>query len=349
MLNRLLLSAVVAGTLVGSAHADVIFQGFGTYAANNAAPPGGGVAVPGTASGYLGNNGGVVNGFLDQNGYVSGAAATTAYNAWKTEVGTKFASEQGAYVPFDVLTRNQNTLQLQTANPVADITQKSSSASNIALGSNATTDHMTLLYGQSQTNGIRAQWSTYSNGHGINNASSVTATSKFYNLPYAWGTGPTNAPMELQGTFSSTAQVLNFDQPFSGVDDTTSSPFIGTSNGELISKFGFVVLSRTSAPVGGNTFTATATYSDLSTQVLSHTFTATSNADNTFYLFEAPTGKTLNSISFAETDNSGGSNYRIQFIDDMAFTTTVPEPGTLALLAFGSLAVMKFRRKRTTA
>ena len=105
--------------------------------------------------------------------------------------------------------------------------------------------------------------------------------------------------------------------------------------GEYVDSFGITMLSRTSREHLGTT--AVATFSDSSTATATSDVGAGDMVDDTFFGFVAPAGKSITSVTISWSSN-------LVAFDDISFTT-IPEPGTLALLAAG-LGLVAVRRKR---
>ena len=116
---------------------------------------------------------------------------------------------------------------------------------------------------------------------------------------------------------------------FSGVD---GSPL------EQVSSAGFTFLSRTSRDFG--VVSGVATFSGGGTATASFTNTTfTAGAQDTFFGFVAPTGQAITSISI-----STANEYQFS-IDDLGLvTSTVPEPGSLALMGLGGFMMVLRRR-----
>lgn len=95
----------------------------------------------------------------------------------------------------------------------------------------------------------------------------------------------------------------------------------------------YTVLSRNAS----RSITATVTYSDETTDVLTSTIATGTTANDTFFQFTAPEGKSIISLYTTATGNGYFD------IDDMAFVV-VPEPSVIALGILGTLPL--FRRRR---
>jgi hypothetical protein len=131
------------------------------------------------------------------------------------------------------------------------------------------------------------------------------------------------------GTFATTGYTFDFGLSGSGL-----------AAGESINSLAFALLGRSGA-VGTVTFTAT--FSDATTQTLSIGSALGTQGVNSFFEFNAPTGDSIESLTYASTTG------RINPLDDLSFTTTsdVPEPTTIALagIGLGLLLVSKARRR----
>lgn len=102
-----------------------------------------------------------------------------------------------------------------------------------------------------------------------------------------------------------------------------------------LSQIAFTAISRNAA----RTVTATVTYAEGGTAVLTDSLTGTALADDTFFGFIAPEGKTITSMVI----DAGTGNFFA--IDDLAFIA-IPEPSAGAL-AISGLAGLLLRRRRT--
>lgn len=122
---------------------------------------------------------------------------------------------------------------------------------------------------------------------------------------------------------------------------TYSFTVSGGAPGEYVSQVGFTLLTRANA--GGNpTISASVrytdgTFSDIAS--IGFTQTASTNGEDTFYLFTAPEGKAIDQLII---DRGASGDFR-RGLDDLAFIT-VPEPSALALGALGLLPLLRRRR-----
>jgi len=128
-------------------------------------------------------------------------------------------------------------------------------------------------------------------------------------------------------------------------------PIVNGAEGEIVTQIGFTVLSRD--PGGSNPSGAdvevTALFSDGSTLTLSENVDDEIGTDDTFFLFTAPFGESIEKLSFDNLSTEGTPNQRRLPIDDLAFVTTVvPEPSSLMLIALG-LPMLRRRARRTAS
>lgn len=105
---------------------------------------------------------------------------------------------------------------------------------------------------------------------------------------------------------------------------------------------GFTVLSRNST----RTIQATVTYLEGGTEVISGELINTS-ADDTFFGFTAPGGKTIGSLRIEATATGAADDNRFFAIDDLGFVVAnpVPEPSVVGLGGIGLLALLRRRRR----
>lgn len=143
------------------------------------------------------------------------------------------------------------------------------------------------------------------------------------------GGGTTNQPIGLPGGVI-----------YGGTASTSLTLDIGAITGglagEYVNSLGITMLSRTSRLHPGTV--AVATFSDLSTATSSSDIEGGAGLDDTFFGFVAPAGEGITNLTITWTGDRVG-------FDDLAYTTLVPEPASLVLLAVG-VAVLAFRRKR---
>lgn len=101
---------------------------------------------------------------------------------------------------------------------------------------------------------------------------------------------------------------------------------------DQVDAVGITVLSRNSTTFNA---VATVTFDDNSTSQLTDTIDPGGAAHDTFFGFEAPSGRVITQLEVTGISGAG--------VDDLAFTI-VPEPASLALLGAGTLLLLGRRR-----
>ena len=174
------------------------------------------------------------------------------------------------------------------------------------------------------------------------NFESSPGVKQFSNLKFGDGT----VLAQIRRTVSGTNVVNDLGAadrtPISG-----SQSFGGSNNygfefkpSEGLQTVGLTIISR-SGQTGG-TITITATFADTDglnpvNIAVSDALASANGTDDTFFGFVAPNGKSLAGLQIV-------TPYFTR-VDDLAFTTVVPEPASLALLGVGALALVTRRRK----
>ena len=118
-----------------------------------------------------------------------------------------------------------------------------------------------------------------------------------------------------------------------------------SASGEGIIELALTALSRDNYGGSGVTFTFKAIFNDATFTTVADVVTGGQSADDTFFAFAAPTGKTIVALEATGTP-SNSTGLRLN-IDDLAFITTamIPEPATMGLLAMGALGLLARRRR----
>jgi len=158
--------------------------------------------------------------------------------------------------------------------------------------------------------------------YGVGNTMTLTLTGAGYQIGNAAiNAAPISGGNYLRNTSSSGDQSFTFSSPLSHV--------------------GATVLARNAA----RTLTATVTYDDNSTGVLSGVSIATNSASgatstpDTFFGFTAPAGRTIQSFKLS----AGTNNFFV--VDDIGFVV-VPEPATLGLAGIAAVGILGRRRRK---
>jgi hypothetical protein len=142
---------------------------------------------------------------------------------------------------------------------------------------------------------------------------------------------------------------------FSSTDETSGSGMLNskardgsytlTFSGEPIGQFGFVALSRDGY---SQTVVATAAFSGGGSAQLTDEVAEGAGIDNTLFVFSAPSGEAITSISLSngtigDPDINEGEG-DVLAVDDLGFIV-VPEPATMSLLGLGGLVALRRRRR----
>jgi len=173
-------------------------------------------------------------------------------------------------------------------------------------------------------------------GTSLNRSVTVTASEEIQTV----SSGGSFDPITGRG-ITTVSDWSSYTLSFSGVEDAGGS----IANSGLV-ELGFTVLSR-SDPDFPLDVEALVTFDDSSTTSLSSTISGSKGGDNTFFQFEAPSGRLIDSVSLSafQTGTSTPVSTRIG-VDDIGFVTSIPEPSTYSLLGgFLALGAVLLRRR----
>ncbi|MEX2607047.1 MAG: PEP-CTERM sorting domain-containing protein [Kiritimatiellia bacterium] len=168
-----------------------------------------------------------------------------------------------------------------------------------------------------------------------------TLTLSTASVTFATGLGTAGSRTPISG--DATASHMLSVQGVATVDLTLSGS--GLLPGEVVSAFGFTVLSRTTSGGLPRLGTLTVTYSDLSTASSDFSYAGAAGTNDTFVGYSAPSGLGISSFTLdLNRDYTPASGDSFTSIDDFGFVT-IPEPSSILLLGLGLASALFLRRR----
>jgi hypothetical protein len=224
---------------------------------------------------------------------------------WNPSTGPSFPTT-------NVVDANGYTEIQGTSTSIADQTNQTTFSTNVATAYSANMGGVVELY---------------ATGGALTTAPAIVAnygSGKTLTLGITSGSALATSPLDAPSGPATGNNCLSAPTSGSNMGDVTFTMGAITNGvaGEAVTTFSFTLLAETA--LDGLTVTATATFSDNTTSVVTETVSRDRNGnpptDNIFYGFVAPAGKSITSVAITSNTTRGDTTY----IGDIGFITSVP-------------------------